>query len=116
MLVFDEILASFLRKNSLFHQTGNLAKNRPTAQSSTGFGGVAARGVDGNRNPQWKGGSCTHTNRQRKPWWRVDLGTPQRVKRVKITNRGDCCAQRLRNVEIYVGTKANNPRTRGNQK
>ena len=33
----------------------NVALGRPTAQSSVGWGGVAARAVDGNTNKQWRG-------------------------------------------------------------
>ena len=36
-------------------------------------------------------------------WWRVDLGFPQRVFKVSLSNRGDCCWGRLRRVEISVG-------------
>jgi len=33
----------------------NVALGRPAAQSSVGWGGVAARAVDGNTNKQWGG-------------------------------------------------------------
>ena len=36
----------------VFH---NVAAGRPTSQSSTGWGGVASRAVDGNTNSQWSG-------------------------------------------------------------
>ena len=74
-----------------------------------GYGGKASRGVDGNRNSQWGGGSCTHTKKQNKPWWRVDLGSPQNIKKVSLTNRGDCCQNRLRRIQIRVGNVDNNP-------
>ena len=86
----------------------NVARGKPTRQSSTGFGGVPQRAVDGNKNPNWGGGSCTHTNRQSRPWWRVDLGTTHRVYRVSLTNRQDCCWTRLRAIEIKV-TNGDNP-------
>ena len=88
---------------------GNVARGRPTRQSSTGFGGSSSRGVDGNRNSQWGGGSCTHTNKDNRPWWRVDLGGVQQVKKVQLTNRADCCWGRLRQVEIKVGNADGNP-------
>jgi hypothetical protein len=40
----------------------NLALNRPTAQSSTGWNGPSKLAVDGNTNGNYGGGSCTHTN------------------------------------------------------
>lgn len=94
---------------------GNLARGKNTKQSSTGFGGASSRAVDGNRNGQWRGGSCTHTNKDAKPWWRVDLGSSQKVKKVKLSNRADCCGNRLRNIEIKVGDVDNNPQAKQNQ-
>ena len=47
--------------------------------------------------------SCTHTKYQQSPWWRVDLQKREVVRKVSLTNRGDCCAERLRNVEVRVG-------------
>ncbi len=79
-------------------------------QSSTGpWGGVASRGNDGNSNPQWSGKSCTATNRQPRPWWRVDLQKIYTVGKVKLTNRQDCCWNRLRNIEIKVGNNPSGP-------
>ena len=92
-----------------FLPPGNLAKRKPTRQSTTAHGGVSARAVDGNRNTQWNGRSCTHTSRQSRPWWRVDLQSIQNVKKVRLTNRGDCCFNRLRQIEIRVGMRDNNP-------
>ncbi len=88
---------------------GNIAKGKATKQSSTGFGGASARAVDGNKNSQWNGKSCTHTNKDKKPWWRVDLRSVQKIYKVRLTNRGDCCWTRLRQIEIRVGNVDNNP-------
>ena len=38
----------------------NLALHKPTWQHSTWVGGVASRAVDGNPNPNFSAGSCTH--------------------------------------------------------
>ncbi|XP_078580556.1 uncharacterized protein LOC144864360 isoform X11 [Branchiostoma floridae x Branchiostoma japonicum] len=83
--------------------TTNIALNRPAAQSSDAYGGTAGRAVDGNDNPQWAGGSCTHTVNGPNPWWRVDLGSSQTVGRVVVTNRKDCCSDRLEGFTVYVG-------------
>ena len=69
----------------------NVAPGKPTSQSSMGFGGIAARGVDGNTNPQWGGSSCTHTNAEPNPWWAVDLQQSYDIDSVVIYNRQDCC-------------------------
>jgi len=76
---------------------------KSTKQSSTHTGGVSSRAVDGNRNSNYSHLSCTKTNRDQNPWWRVDLGGRHVVGNVKVTNRGDCCSSRLRNVEVRVG-------------
>ena len=88
---------------------GNIARGKPTKQSSVAHGGVPQRAVDGNVNSHWNGRSCTHTQRQRQPWWRVDLQMMYPVAKVKLTNRGDCCQTRLRNFEIRVGNVDQNP-------
>ena len=56
------------------HTGANLALDKPTAQSSECCGGDPARAVDGNPSPNWNDASCTHTNKEASPWWRVDLG------------------------------------------
>ena len=89
---------------------GNIARGKNTRQSSTGYGGSSSRAVDGNRNNRYGGKSCTHTHRQRNAWWRVDLGADYKVGMVKITNRGDCCGNRLSNFDIRVGNRDGNPK------
>jgi len=84
----------------------NLARSKPTEQSSTGYGGLSKRAVDGNTETNYKGGSCTHTHFDQEPWWRVDLQKPQAIGAVQIWNRGDCCGTRLSNFEVRVGDGA----------
>ena len=91
------------------HSNTNIAQGKPTRQSSTAFGGFPSRAIDGNKNTNWGGSSCTHTSRQFRPWWRVDLQNIYDVSEVKITNRGDCCSNRLRQIEVRVGMMDNNP-------
>ncbi|XP_078584680.1 myeloperoxidase-like [Branchiostoma floridae x Branchiostoma japonicum] len=97
----------------------NLALGRPTAQLSTSHGGLARRAVDGNTDGDFHSGSCTHTNRpgNRRPWWRVDLGTAQAIGNVVVFNRQDCCSERLNNFQVHVGDSprvAFNPQCGGN--
>lgn len=75
---------------------------KATSQSSTGYGGSSSKAIDGNANTQWSGGSCTHTNLQNKPWWKVDLVEFHQMVAVEVTNRGDCCSDRLNPFDIYV--------------
>merc|ERR1711924_284434 len=80
----------------------NLAKGRPTRQSSTGWGGSSKRAVDGNTNQRFGGRSCTHTRKNKKAWWKVDLKGKYKVDTVKVYNRADCCGNRLNGFRVDV--------------
>ena len=65
----------------------NLALNRPASQSTSDN---AANAVDGDKNPDYHAGSCTHTYPDDlSPWWRVDLGRMYLITKVEITNRDE---------------------------
>ncbi|XP_048057043.1 uncharacterized protein LOC125274682 [Megalobrama amblycephala] len=87
---------------------GNLAIGATAVQSSTAAQEVAQHAVDGSRNPLASAGSCSHTNADRDPWWRVDLLDVYRITRVSITNRGDCCAERINGAQIRIGNSLEN--------
>ncbi|XP_075937241.1 uncharacterized protein LOC142937972 [Anarhichas minor] len=70
---------------------------------------AAYNAIDGNRDANYNSGSCTHTDQMTKPWWRVDLLDSYIVTSVVITNRGDCCAERINGAQIYIGDSLNNP-------
>ncbi|XP_062395743.1 uncharacterized protein LOC134083435 [Sardina pilchardus] len=63
----------------------------------------AHNAIDGNRDPHFYHGSCTHTEAQTNPWWRVDLLNPYVITSVTITNRGDGYSERLNGAEIRIG-------------
>ena len=84
--------------------SANLAKGRPTTQSSEGWGGKSNRAVDGNSSPRYGDRSCTHTKTENNAWWRVDLERNVDVSRIEIVNRKDCCSKRIKNTKVYVGT------------
>ena len=86
----------------------NLALGATAVQSSRYDQEEAQHAVDGNRNSILSGGSCTHTNADWNPWWRVDLGEEYEVTRVSITNRGDCCAWRINGAQIRIGNSLEN--------
>merc|ERR1712003_408803 len=79
----------------------NLAYNKPTSQSSTGWGGVSSRAVDGKEAGRYSSNTCTHTSGP--GWWSVDLGDNYVVEKIWIRNRVDCCSERLDGVQVYVG-------------
>ncbi|KAI4811246.1 hypothetical protein KUCAC02_014160 [Chaenocephalus aceratus] len=43
------------------------------------------------------------TGWQTNPWWRVDLLESYIVTSIIITNRADCCAERLNGAEVHIG-------------
>ena len=84
----------------------NVARGKPTTQSSTSHNGISSRAVDGIYHPAYYAHSCTHTNKDAEPWWRVDLMNGYTVIGVNITNRADPeYAHRLKNFYVRVGDK-----------
>lgn len=88
----------------------NLALGKPVEQSTTGWGGVAERAVDGDTNGIWSGGSVTHTyyngaHGETIPWFKLDLLQPSSIDYIKVYGRTDCCSWRTRNaiVEFILG-------------
>ncbi|XP_030609374.1 pentraxin fusion protein-like [Archocentrus centrarchus] len=94
----------------------NVALKGEATQSSTLSFASASKAIDGRRNSFYSNGFCSHTAEdETNPWWRVDLQQSFRITAVKITNRGDCCAERLDGAEIRIGNSLenngnNNPR------
>nr|XP_040038149.1 uncharacterized protein LOC120822482 [Gasterosteus aculeatus aculeatus] len=86
----------------------NLALKGDATQSSTSSIFVAAKAIDGSRNSYLSKGFCTHTESETDPWWRVDLRQEYVIAAVKVTNRGDCCGERLDGAEIRVGSSLEN--------
>ena len=72
----------------------NAALHGVARQSTTGYGGVPGRAIDGNTDGAHSAASVTHTERQTDPWWEVDLGGPVPISSVSLFNRTDCCAER----------------------
>ncbi|XP_058240217.1 fucolectin-like [Hemibagrus wyckioides] len=100
----------------LTHQQVNVALRGIATQSSS-FSGYyyASFAIDGNRASDLRLSSCTHTNADNSPWWRVNLLAMYDISNVIITNRGDACAERLNGAEIHIGNSLinngnNNPR------
>ncbi|XP_053087060.1 fucolectin-like [Pangasianodon hypophthalmus] len=115
MLVFLGICI-FSLQWILTHQQVNVALGGKATQSSL-YGNYyyAYFATDGNRASQLLSYSCTHTNIENNPWWRVDLLAVYDISTVVITNRGDCCPERINGAEIHIGNSLvnngnNNPR------
>lgn len=103
----------FYAHNFLICVPENLASAGSASQSSQYDNRTAAdNAIDRKRTPLYHAGSCTHTKAETNPWWRVDLLDVYNITTVTITNRGDCCHERINGAEIRVGNDldgANNP-------
>ncbi|KAL2091100.1 hypothetical protein ACEWY4_013363 [Coilia grayii] len=93
--------------SSAVHLTGNLALNAPSVLSTT-YGGWPEHAVDGKARAAYALCTCTHTNSERDPWWRVDLSRPYNITMVTITNRMDCCERRINGAQIRIGNSLEN--------
>lgn len=72
-------------------------------QTSTWSGIAHAKlALTNNVSPVWPG-TCTATNGGSDNAWWVDLAGSYVVNSVQLTNRKSCCADRLQNVDIFVG-------------
>ena len=75
----------------------NYALNGTATQSSEGYGGFPARGIDGDIT------TWTHTaSNDPNKWWEVDLGESLELKEIVVYNRYDCCGERLDGVVLIV--------------
>ncbi|XP_044138163.1 fucolectin-like [Bufo gargarizans] len=89
----------------------NIARNGEASQDSDYHGdnlGCAKKAIDGVKNVNYFKGFCAHNNGRRDPWWKVDLKKTYTISHVVITNRMDCCPQRLLGAEIRVGNSPDN--------
>ena len=94
-------------------QLQNVAKGKNARQSSTAFGAVAGRAVDGITVGRWGSRSVTHTNlNQPDPWWEVDLGANYDISEIKIFKRTDCCTAVLKNFRILYSDQPINASSR----
>ncbi|XP_063680171.1 uncharacterized protein LOC134815562 [Bolinopsis microptera] len=91
-----------------FPEYENVARNKPTNQSSTAHGGESKRAVDGYMAEgavSWNGQSCTHTNRAALEYWEVDLEHEYHIDHIKILGRSDCCRERMGGAVIKMDGK-----------
>ncbi|XP_063071291.1 uncharacterized protein LOC134462286 [Engraulis encrasicolus] len=101
------LLLSLAVSSSSCYMTGNLALNAPTVLSST-WGGEPEHAVDGVKRAENDFFTCTHTESEEDPWWRVDLSRPYNITMVTITNRKDCCERRINGAQIRIGNSLEN--------
>ncbi len=82
----------------------NVARQGKASQSSTAHGGVASRGIDGNKSASYNDGGQTHTAEgTTDPWWEVDLGREFPIESIVIYNRTDGnLGSRLNNFTLKI--------------
>lgn len=63
---------------------------------------AAGNAIDGNRESNYDLGSCSHTDEQANPWWRVDLLDHYIITSVIVTNR-NIGPERIDGANIHIG-------------
>ncbi|XP_059356791.1 fucolectin-7-like [Carassius carassius] len=91
----------------------NLALKGKAVQSSTYYTWGAA--IGGIRYAPGEASSCSISEYDHNPCWRLDLLDSYYISNVTVTNRGDCCPKQTTGVEIHIGNSLenngnNNPR------
>jgi len=74
-----------------------LSQGKTTTQSSnysTSYPSSSC--VDGNLT------NFNHTAGELQPWWQVDLEVEKQVSSIQLTNRPDCCGNRLKRFRVFV--------------
>ena len=79
----------------------NISKGKSATQSSTCYGGIAARYVDGDNDGAWAHKSVTCTCKADMNTWSVTVG-PSVITKIVIWNRTDCCAERLKGAKLEI--------------
>lgn len=75
----------------------NAALDKPTEQSTDGYGYTGAQAVDG------EPGTFSHTgDGDTSPWLSIDLESDFEISTITLMNRADCCAERLYNVVVEI--------------
>ena len=80
------------------------ALGSPTTQSTTDYGGIASRAVDGTTNGNYNDLSTTHSGWETQPWWQVDLREAYALETIDVFNRTDCCMDRLSNYTVFLSS------------
>ena len=81
----------------------NVAAGKPSSQSTTNFGGSAARANDGDTSGDWAFESVSHTDAVAgSTWWQVDLQGDYAINEISLHARTDCCPDRQGNYRLSI--------------
>ena len=76
-----------LAEVEVFSGGKNIARQGKASQTSTGYGGVAQRAIDGNTAGLEKNKSLSHSSGKDVPSWEVMLKRPSAIERIVVHNR-----------------------------
>lgn len=94
----------------VFQGGHNLALGKQATQSTTGYGGEASRGNDGNTDGNYEQNSVTHTaDGNDDPWWELDLGQSEAITQIVFWNRLGQVANRADGAIITILDEQRNP-------
>ena len=92
-----------LAEVQIFSGKENIALKGTAKQSSTAYNAQAKLAIDGNTAGDFTKKSVTHTNREKNPWWEIDLGSMQQIDRISLWNRtGPNMPRRLDNCRVSI--------------
>ncbi|XP_006818466.1 uncharacterized protein LOC102808061, partial [Saccoglossus kowalevskii] len=94
----DEAIGS---EKPMLHE--NVGLKGTASQSSTAYDGPAHYANDGNDDSIYGDQSCSHTAKEQGAWWKLDLGETYSISQVVITNRQDCCSERIDGAVVLIG-------------
>ena len=80
----------------------NVARGGKAKQTSTDFGGVAPRAIDGNKSGTYTRNGQTHTKQANNPYWEVDLGREVPIESIVIWNRSENGGQFAERLDGFV--------------
>ncbi|XP_006812487.1 fucolectin-like [Saccoglossus kowalevskii] len=83
--------------------TENVALKGIASQINTAYNGPANYAIDGNDDSIYGHKSCSHTGKKTNAWWKVDLEETYSISQVVITNRQDCCSERIDGAVVLIG-------------
>jgi hypothetical protein len=92
----------YLPSRNLARSCGSDGSSACTAsQSSTYRSSMqASMAVDGNQTSAF---SCSQTNCQTEPWWRIDFNSTKKVRGGTVWNRRDSFAEKLDGFQVWIG-------------
>ncbi|XP_040214624.1 uncharacterized protein LOC120944922, partial [Rana temporaria] len=91
------------------HGVENVApRGLPSQSSHYSSKDTPGRAIDGSLLGNSMRHQCTHTKLEKNPWWKVDLKSTHRIQSVALTNRDDCCRERINGAEIHIGNSKEN--------